>query len=362
MLKNCNMNKNKKMYSHIIENVIKRLIAEGVYYDEDIDPFEEYQKDYPNADFDVSDMTPERLAKWCSRVGDFLYIYRGMRGLSIMVANSDEIVRTIVDDLYNCLSIEPTHEVDYLFYLREHEFINDYVCVFKVNCADENNYYVVYQEDKLGNNIDIDESVKRQMNESIKSSTLKQWFNEHGGVKRLYDDEKYGNLIDKRVRQDGLGDVTDGDIIYTEEFGDENDAFEKMWQLKKPSRRGERSDLDMRAMFTVYKANDGSCLLVGLDRNTVETGPTWGGEMTKKTADRIRNNGWNFKTRNNRYVDDSDTYYYGGRGRYFGLKTNSDYKGKMKDNKRIKSQMSDDEWKDYQNKRVQVVKNNKNIF
>ena len=63
--------------------------------------------------------------------------------------------------------------------------------------------------------------------------------------------------------------------------------------------------------------------------------------MTKKTGDRRWANGWNWKDRNNHYMDDSDIYYYGGdkvRGGqnpsvagYFGINTNYDYKGRIQD-------------------------------
>ena len=63
--------------------------------------------------------------------------------------------------------------------------------------------------------------------------------------------------------------------------------------------------------------------------------------MTKKTGDRRWSNGWNWKDRNNHYMDDSDIYYYGGdkvRGGHnpsvagdFGINTNYDYKGRIRD-------------------------------
>ena len=145
--------KEDDFYGKIVESVIRKIIKESLSEDnkeqeEDLTPFEEYQQDYPNDSFDVSNTTPEELAKWCNEVGDFLYIYRGLKGLSIMVANVDEIVHDIVNDLYSCNRIEPTHEVDYLFYSREREFIDQYVCVFKVIGTKDGDYYVVYQEDK----------------------------------------------------------------------------------------------------------------------------------------------------------------------------------------------------------------------
>lgn len=148
-------------YKEVVENVVKRLVKEGFYDDkeeEEMDPFDEYEKGYPNCDFDVSDMTPERLASWCKNVGDFLYIINGLRGWRISVANTSSIVSEIVKDLHNCSGIKPTHDMDYLFYTRQREFVHDYVCVFKVigvNCGD---YYVVYQQPKSGASFDFDES------------------------------------------------------------------------------------------------------------------------------------------------------------------------------------------------------------
>ena len=339
----------------LMENSIRRILQEGIlddmdtYNDEaaqELDPFEEYEKGYPNSNFDVSDMTPEELAKWCQKIGDFLYVYKGLRGLSIMTANTDRVVTSIVSDLYNCRSIEPTHEVDYLFYSREREFIYDYVCIFKVIGTPDGNYYVVYQEDKREGIYPTIQENKKHINEVFKSNQLRQWFKEHGGVKKKYDD------YNDTVPQDGLGDVNDNDILYTEEFSDFNSASNKLNNLKHSS-SWKRNDWDMKCLFTIYKANDGTCLLVGLDRKTVPTGTTWGGEATKKYADRVMNNGWNFKTRNNRYVDDSDTYYYGKKAQDFGLRSNQDFKGKQSDNKQIRTQMSDAEWKEYMNNRIE---------
>lgn len=163
---------NEDLCQNIFENVVRRLLEKKEYYDEEeeLDPFEEYQQDYPNGDFDVSDMTPERLAKWCENVGDFLYVYKGLRGLSIMVANTNSIISDIVNDLYWCNGIEPTHEVDYLFSSREREFEDNYVCIFKIIGINDGDYYVVYQRDKSGlNDIDLYEN-KSTLNESFKSN------------------------------------------------------------------------------------------------------------------------------------------------------------------------------------------------
>lgn len=140
-----------RIYRQVIENTLRRLISEGYGVDgnEDIDPFEEYQNDYPNDNFNVTEMTQFDLAKWCDNVGDFLYIYKGLRGWSIMSANTDEIVNSIVGDLFNCKKIEPTHEMDSLLSRRTRDFMNSYICVFKIIGTPDGDYYVIYMQDKM---------------------------------------------------------------------------------------------------------------------------------------------------------------------------------------------------------------------
>lgn len=338
-------------YQDVLENVVRRLLEKKEYYDEEeeLDPFEEYQQDYPNGDFDVSDMTPEELAKWCENVGDFLYVYNGLRGLSIMAANTDSIISDIVSDLYNCNGIEPTHEVDYLFSSREREFENDYVCIFKVIGTKDGDYYIVYQQDKWDRgNFDLDES-KTYLTEAFKSNELRNWFKLHGGVKKVWED-----FPEMNVTQDGLGDVTDDDITYLEEFPNIRDARNRVWELNNEKNNyGQRSERNIKNLYTMYKANDGYCLVVGLNRNNIETGINWGGEHTKKKSDRIwRDDKDPQSYRAGKYVDDRDKYYYSRKGQDFGLRTNQDFKGKMSDNNNTRSRMSDKDWKNYQNMRV----------
>ena len=202
-----------------------------------------------------------------------------------------------------------------------------------------------------GKGFDMNET-RAYLTEAIKSNELRQWFRMHGGVKNVYNEPEYSSLVDKRVFQDGLGDVTDEQIVYLQEFNSFNDADDERRRLMKSDYYGTRSDWDMKALFVIYSANDGMFLLVGLDRNKTDIGLTWGGERTKKSADRIRRNGWSMKTGSNRYVDDSDTYYYSRKGRDFGIYDNVLYKGKMKDNERMRGRMSSSEWNDYQDKRV----------
>lgn len=200
------------------------------------------------------------------------------------------------------------------------------------------------------------------LNESFKSSRLKDWFKNHGGVMNRYEGSDYDFLIDKRVSQDGLADVTDDDILSMEEFNDYNKACEYCWSLNHPKSKYNNSRLpfDDKVLYTIYRAKDGSSVVVGLDKSRVPTRTTWGGEVTKKTGDRIMSNGWNFKTRNNRYYDDKDTYNYHGKSKYFGVNDNEGYKGKMSDNQNIKSRMSDEEWKAWQDKRKEDIKGVRN--
>lgn len=346
-------------YGEVTEKVLRGVLKEAFENDdeeeEELSPFEEYEQGYPNDDFDVSDMTPEQLATWCKNVGDFLYVFEGLRGMSIMVANDSNIINDIVSDLYNCQRIEPTHEVDYLFYSREREFINDYVCIFKIIGTKDGDYYIVYQEDKVrGNSFDLNES-KTYITEAFKSNELRQWFKLHGGVMKTFEKDGYPNM---NVRQDALGDVSDEDILYLEEFTSFNDAVNKLRQVKKSDYHGRRSDYDMKCYFTIYRANDGMCLLVGINRNKIETGSTWGGEVSKKASGRYWRDEHNpqHKYGTNRYTDDSDTYYYSQKGRDFGLYTNHLFKGKSNDNKKIRSRMTDDEWNKYQKKRVKDIR------
>lgn len=339
-----------KTYRRIMENVIKRLVKESEEGSQS--PFEEYVNDYPDGSFDVSDMTPEDLADWCKNSGDFLYVYPTFHGKAVLCANTRDLKNSIISDLYNCDGIEPTHEVDALFYNRENEFVNYYVCIFKINGTPDGDYYIVYQQDKDNS---FNESVSH-LNEAFNSSNLRNWFKEHGGVKRLYTEDEYGDLIDKRVYQDGLGDITDDMITYTQEFNDYNEAVSRMRMLTQSDHHNMRSSWDMSSVFFIYKAQDGMFLLVGVDRSKMPMGITWGGETTKKVADRRMANGWNYKTRSNRYVDDSDTYYYNSDANDFDIHNSNNFKQVKDYNQKLKNKMSDDEWNEYMKKRAEKVR------
>lgn len=167
----------------------------------------------------------------------------------------------------------------------------------------------------------IQESVNKILTEAFKSNTLRSFFQQHGGV-------------NTNQRQFSLGDISEEQIGYVEEFNSPNEAFKKKQELTKPNHFKGRSDHDMNYLFHIFTANDGTAILVGVDRNTIQTGSHWSGEQEKKVADRLWRNGWNNKTRDNRYVDDSDTYYYQSPAKDFGVYTNNNFQGKMSTNKK----------------------------
>lgn len=185
----------------------------------------------------------------------------------------------------------------------------------------------------------IRESISKVLSESFKSNKLRDFFKNHGGVDTYY-------------RQFSLGDISDEQINYYQEMPSHNEALKLIWDLKRPDSNRRRSDADMKSLFQCYTAKDGTAVVVGIDRNTIETGVTWGGEEEKKVADRLMSNGWNFKTRDNRYVDDSDTYYYNSPAKDFGLHKSDDYKNKLSDLENIKKSNHPD----YETYRREAVK------
>lgn len=170
----------------------------------------------------------------------------------------------------------------------------------------------------------------RPINEAFKSNYLRNWFKQHGGVR-------------KDTMQDGLGDLNDDEISFTQEVDNERDAYNIAWKLRnEKDQYGRRTPAEIKNYYTIYKANDGACLIVGIDRTKVKTSSTWGGERTKKSAERFwRGDPTRF-----------DNYHYSRKGQDFGLYTNKDFKNKMKDNEHLKSKMTDDQWNDYQDMRV----------
>lgn len=185
--------------------------------------------------------------------------------------------------------------------------------------------------------------IERLITESFKSNMLRDFFAKHGGV-------------DKRYRQFSLGDIDDDQIGWSREYDNPTDALRDMRMVKQPLRTGKRRPEDMRYLFQIYVAKDGHTMLVGIERDTIETGLHWGGEYAKKVTDRMWNNGWNHKTRNNRYVDDSDTYYYQSHAKDFGLHTSDDFKPRANDNARQMQGMSKEERDEFNKHKVKRLK------
>ena len=67
-------------------------------------------------------------------------------------------------------------------------------------------------------------------------------------------------------------------------------------------------------------------------------------------------NGWNYKTRSNRYVDDSDTYYYNSDANDFDIHNSNNFKQVKDYNQKLKNKMSDDEWNEYMKNRAERVR------
>lgn len=144
------------------ETVAEQLIREfadddgwGDWEDDEepeVDPYEEYEQDYPGSDFNPGEMGQYDLAKWCKTAGDFLYMYDSyFGGLRPRAANSDSIVAEIVSDVYNCAYIEPTHEVDIYLNPRQLDFEGNYIAVYKLHDVpgnDKKDYYVIYEQPK----------------------------------------------------------------------------------------------------------------------------------------------------------------------------------------------------------------------
>ena len=172
----------------------------------------------------------------------------------------------------------------------------------------------------------INESVEKVLNESFKSNSLRSWFKQHGGVNKQYS-------------TDGLGDVTDDQIAYTQEYQNWREAYNFVWN-------GRKSPNYMRYFIKMYVANDGAALVVFYDRNKVETGSNWGGENFKKLSKRK----WRDDQDPNAKNQKNDVYYYGGQphrmygnvpANDFGLWTDANYKGSIEDLKRAKQRYID---------------------
>jgi hypothetical protein len=129
---------NRQSIRKIVESVVRKALNES---------FEDYEQGYEGSEFNP-DMSPKELADWCKHTGDFLYAYEGLRGLRIMSATTENVKASIINDLYNCNDIVPTHEIDNLLSSRPQEFDNSYICVYKTVGVEDGDYYIIYQEDK----------------------------------------------------------------------------------------------------------------------------------------------------------------------------------------------------------------------
>ena len=112
----------------------------------------------------------------------------------------------------------------------------------------------------------------------------------------------------------------------------------------------------MKYVFEMFTANDGTTLLVGIKRDSVKTGVTWSGEHLKKVSDRLKNNGWNHKTRDSKYVDDSDRYYYQSPANDFGVHNSEDFKSKLNQNNKDLNSYPEGEREAYKQGRIKNMR------
>jgi len=157
--------------------------------------------------------------------------------------------------------------------------------------------------------------------EAIPSSELSQFFSQHGGV-------------DRRYSQDGLGDVTDDQIAYTQKYNSRREADDFVWRIR-------RDPKYFKLFPRIYTANDGTAIVTFFDRSKVKTGSNWGGENFKKLSSRK----WRDDHDPNAKNQKNNVYYYGGGERVptndFGLWTNANYKGLLHDLEGAKERFKD---------------------
>ena len=123
--------------------------------EEEIDPFEEYQQDYPNGDFNPSEMDVDDLAHWCN-THSFGYVIPNIFSGQLQFRWADEkrLNCEMAYRIYNSKGIQPTHDVDlYIERPLQNEFDEDYVAVYSVDgfIGDEGEpvrCYIVYQRPK----------------------------------------------------------------------------------------------------------------------------------------------------------------------------------------------------------------------
>lgn len=186
-------------------------------------------------------------------------------------------------------------------------------------------YFNVMINDKRISQI-IQESINSLLTEAIPSKELSQYFAQHGGV-------------DRQWQQDGLGDATDDQIAYIRPYNSRKEASNFIWSIRKDPRYS-------KLFPRIYTANDGTAVIAFFDRSKINTGVNWGGEHFKKTSERI----WRDEHDPNAKRQENDTYYYGGAPRRiygnvpandFGLWTNADYKHRLNDLEAAKERFKD---------------------
>lgn len=185
----------------------------------------------------------------------------------------------------------------------------------------------------------ISESINMVITESFASSKIREFFNMHGGLNK-----EYRNFL--------AGDISDDEICFFEEYDSIKDARNDEFKMGR-----KRNDLH----FYTLIANDGKAAVIGIYGEPADFKMATDKEYPKKMADRLNRNGWNFKTRDNRYVDDSDAYYYGGGKKRstasdFGMYTNKDYKNKLSSLSQSQEKMPKDAYDKWRNKEYRHMK------
>lgn len=134
---------------NITYNVLNRLLKEGVIKENMFEDsgFEDYKNNYNDTNFNPFNINKHDLIKFCQNYGDFLYIYDSIKGWRISGANSSEIINEIINDIYHCAYVEPTHKFDYLLSNREDLFEGNYISVLMLKGIEEE-YAIIYMQEK----------------------------------------------------------------------------------------------------------------------------------------------------------------------------------------------------------------------
>lgn len=137
----------KRDIRYLTECIRKRLVREGLGFlgESELDGYEEYLNGYQNSPFDPQSVGNDELIEYCRTIGDFLYIFNGLRGWAISAANTSKIVNEIVNDIRNA-SVTLTHKFDSMIQGKV-DFDTEYVGVYEIKTSTEK-YYIIYQIDK----------------------------------------------------------------------------------------------------------------------------------------------------------------------------------------------------------------------